>query len=116
GLFQGDKQITQRNWDPFPIAPESIDALVLTHAHIDHTGYIPFLVKSGFKGKIYCSKAISELCAILLVDSGALQEEDAKRRNKRRDPLLSPVLPLYTKVDAQNSLKFFQPVDYDTVF
>ncbi len=116
GLFQGERELTQRNWDPFPIAPESIDALVLTHAHIDHTGYIPLLIKNGFKGKIYCSKATYELCAILLVDSGSLQQEEAKHRNKRRDPQSPQVVPLYTKLDAEYSLKFFQPVDYDTIF
>lgn len=115
GLFQGDKKITQRNWDPFPVAAESIDALVVTHAHIDHTGYIPLLIKNGFKGKIYCSKATSELCAILLIDCGSLQEDEAKRSNKRRDPQLPAAMPLYTKLDAENSLKFFQAVDYDTV-
>lgn len=114
GLFQGDREISQRNWDPFPITADNINAIVLTHAHIDHTGYIPLLVKNGFQGKIYCSKATAELCAILLVDSGNLQEEEAKMRNKRRDTL-SPVVPLYTKRDAENSLKFFQAVDYDTI-
>ncbi len=115
GLFQGDKEITQRNWDPFPLAVESIDALVLTHAHIDHTGYIPLLVKNGFKGKIYSSKGTQELCALLLIDSGYLQEEEAKHRNKRRDPQHPMVMPLYTKLDAEHSLKFFQAVDYDAV-
>lgn len=115
GLFQGDRQITQRNWDRFPIAVESIDALVLTHAHIDHTGYIPLLVKNGFKGKIYCSKATYELCAILLPDSGSLQEEEAKHAHKRCDPHYPPMMPLYTKLDAQYSLKFFQTVEYDAL-
>jgi metallo-beta-lactamase family protein len=115
GLFQGTKEITQRNWDPFPVAAESIDALVLTHAHIDHTGYIPLLIKNGFKGKIYCSRATSELCAILLIDSGSLQEDEAKHSNKRRDLQYPAVMPLYTKLDAENSLKFFKAVDYDTV-
>ncbi|MBY0109491.1 MAG: MBL fold metallo-hydrolase [Candidatus Babeliaceae bacterium] len=116
GLFQGERQVTQRNWDPFPLAAASIDAIVLTHAHIDHTGYIPYLVKNGFKGKIYCSKATYELTAILLMDSGSLQEDEARHRNKKADPAHQPVLPLYTKADALNSLKFFQPVDYDAVF
>lgn len=114
GLFQGDKQISQRNWDPFPLAAASIDAIILTHAHIDHTGYIPFLVKNGFKGKIYCSEATSELCAILLPDCGSLQEDEAQHSSKRH-PQLPAVMPLYTKRDAENSLKFFQAVNYDTV-
>ncbi len=116
GLFQGDKEITQRNWSPFPIAAESISALVLTHAHMDHTGYIPLLIKNGFRGKIYCSKATYELCAILLIDSGSLQEDEARHSNERRDPQHPAVMPLYTKLDAENSLKFFQAVDYDTVW
>ncbi len=115
GLFQGDAEMTQRNWDAFPILPESIDAIVLTHAHIDHVGYIPLLIKNGFKGKIYSSKATRELCAILLIDCGNLQEEEAENSNKRRDPRDPIMKPLYTKLDAENSLKFFQSVDYDTV-
>lgn len=115
GLFQGIKEITQRNWDPLPLAPASIDALVLTHAHIDHTGYIPLLIKNGFKGKIYCSTATRELCAILLPDCGSLQEEEAKHSNDKRDPQHPAMMPLYTKLDAENSLKFFQTVDYDTI-
>ena len=88
--------------EPLAVDPSIIDAVILTHAHIDHTGYIPALVKNGFKGKIYCSKATYALCAILLVDSGTLQEEYAT--------------PLYTKNDAQYSLDFFQVVDYDKAF
>src|SRR5579863_4736573 len=69
GMFQGERSLTQRNWDPFPVDPRSIQAIVLTHAHIDHTGYIPALIKQGFTGKIYCSQATYELCALLLLDS-----------------------------------------------
>lgn len=116
GLFQGSKELTQHNWDPFPVDPKSIDALVLTHAHIDHTGYIPLLVKNGFKGKIYCTKATSQLCAILLLDCGSLQEDEAKYANEKKDSQHPMVMPLYTKLDAENSLKFFQAVDYDTAF
>ena len=86
GCFKEVIKPLKRNWDPFPINPTSIDAVVLTHAHIDHTGYIPLLVKNGFKGKIYCSQATYELCAILLIDYGNLQEEEAKRYNERKDP------------------------------
>ena len=106
GLFQGERSIAQRNWDPFPIKPSSIDAIVLTHAHIDHTGYIPVLIKNGFKGKIYCSKGTYDLCTLLLIDSGNLQEEEAARNNRK---------PLYTARDAQDSLHFFQVVDDNTV-
>jgi len=119
GLFQGERQLAARNWEPFPIAPSTIDAIVLTHAHIDHTGYIPALIKNGFKGKIYCSKATYELCAILLPDSGSLQEDDAKHTNKinqKKDPQHAPTLPLYTKQEAINSLQFFHAMEYDTIF
>ncbi len=114
GLFQGDKMITQRNWDPFPIAPDTVDAIVLTHGHIDHTGYIPLFIKNGFKGKIYCSKATAELCGILLIDCGSIQEDEARHHNKHHD-VQQPMLPLYTKADAVHALKYFQPVDYDTI-
>lgn len=115
GLFQGEKQLRMRNWEAFPVPPQSIDAIVLTHAHIDHTGYIPLLVKHGFRGKIYCSPATYALCAILLVDSGTLQEEDARKVNEAGYSEHSPALPLYTAEDAQESLHFFQVVDYDKI-
>ena len=99
GLFQGGKESSARNWNAFPIEPSSIDAIVLTHAHIDHTGYIPRLVKDGFKGKIYCSKATYALCSILLVDSGFIHEENARRSHD------SKAEPLYTPKHAENSLK-----------
>jgi metallo-beta-lactamase family protein len=116
GLFQGDKQTRSRNWDTFPVDAKSIQAIVLTHAHIDHTGYIPVLIKKGFKGKIYCSKATYQLCAILLVDSGNLQEEDAQRVNEAGYSEHVPALPLYTAGDAQQSLKFFQTMDFNQPF
>jgi metallo-beta-lactamase family protein len=116
GMFQGSKKSAQRNMDPFPIDPKSIDAIVLTHAHIDHTGYIPVLVKNGFKGKIYCSKGTYALCSLLLVDSGSLQEGDAKRKQDEIEDLNhAPFVPLYTARDAEHALTFFQPTDYDTV-
>lgn len=71
GLFQGYKQLRLRNWAPLPIAPRDVDAVILTHAHLDHSGYLPLLVKNGFKGTVYCSEATRDLCAILLPDSGA---------------------------------------------
>lgn len=106
--------------EPFPVDAATIQAIFLTHAHVDHTGYIPLLVKNGFKGKIYCSKATYELSAILLRDCGSIQEDEAKHRNKRAnaehpDVVQEPMLPLYTKADAENSLPFFNPVDYGTV-
>ncbi|MEQ8515684.1 MAG: MBL fold metallo-hydrolase, partial [Chromatocurvus sp.] len=77
GLFQGFKQLRLRNWAPFPIAPNRIDAVLLTHAHLDHSGYLPLLVKNGFSGPVICTEATRDLCAILLPDSGYLQEKDA---------------------------------------
>ncbi len=115
GMFQGLREITQRNAEPFPIDPKSIDAIILTHAHIDHTGYIPALIKNGFKGQIYCSKGTYALCSLLLIDSGSLQESEAKDINSRGGPDHPPAVALYTVRDAENALKFFNTVDYDTV-
>lgn len=112
GLFQGDVQLREQNWDPFPVDPHSIKSLVLTHAHIDHTGYIPAFVKKGFKGPIYCSKPTFELCKILLLDSAMIQEEDAKKQNEE-DPS-HKIFPLYTREDAEYALRFFKPIAYDT--
>lgn len=106
GLVQGH-QIKEHTQNGFPVEPQDIDAVVLTHAHIDHSGYIPSLVKKGFRGKIYCSKGTFDLCTILLVDSGLVQEEDSKE---------SGSMPLYTKHDAEYSLRFFHVVNYDTQF
>lgn len=116
GLYQGPEDIKRRNREKFPIEPSSIHAVVLTHAHLDHTGYIPALIKNGFRGKVYCSKATYALAAILLKDTGFLQEEDAKRANAYGGSDHAPVLPLYTQADAEKALTFFQAVDYDTIF
>jgi metallo-beta-lactamase family protein len=116
GLFQGGYQTTQRNRDEFPVDPPTITAVVLTHAHIDHTGYLPVLVKNGFKGKVYCSQATFELCKILLIDNGNIQEENAKRFNERKDTQTPEAQPLYTKADAEYALRYFQVMDYDTPF
>ncbi len=113
GLFQGSYKTTQRNWHEFLVNPASINAVVLTHAHIDHTGYIPLLVKNGFKGPIYCSQATFELCQILLIDNGNLQEEATKRYNERKDVNNPVEQPLYTSADAQYSLRFFHVIDYE---
>lgn len=116
GLFQGLKQLRLRNWSRFPIEPASIDTVVLTHAHIDHTGYLPLLVKNGFAGKVYCSEATRDFCRILLPDSAHLQEEDARYANKRGFSKHHPALPLYTQEDAQNALALFQTVPYEEDF
>lgn len=113
GLFQGPKEIRKRNWDDFTIDPQIIDAIILTHAHLDHIGYIPRLVKQGFSGAIYCSRATYDLAVILLKDSGKIQQEDAKRANKYGYTTHKPALPLYTMQDVDKSLALFRPVAYD---
>lgn len=113
GLFQGLKQLRLRNWASLPFKASEIKSVLLTHAHIDHTGYIPLLVKNGFRGKIYCSYGTEELCKILLPDSGYLQEEDAYFANKHRFSKHTPALPLYTRKDAEESLKYFHPIDFN---
>lgn len=112
GLFQGYKQLRLRNWAPLPVAPKDIDAVVLTHAHLDHTGYLPVLVKNGFRGAVYCSAATRDLCAILLPDSGRLQEEEAAYANRGGFSKHKPALPLYTRDDADRALAGFVPVAF----
>jgi metallo-beta-lactamase family protein len=112
GLFQGLKKNRLRNWEPFPISPAEIDRVFLTHAHIDHSGYLPRLCKEGFKGKIHCTHATHDLCEILLRDSGHLQEEDANWANKRGFSKHSPALPLYTVAEAEKALSHFEPYHY----
>lgn len=116
GLFQGHKPLRLRNWQHLPFDPASLDAVVLTHAHLDHSGYLPLLVKQGFKGKIYCSEASYDLCKILLPDSGHLQEEDAAFANRHGFSKHAPALPLYTEEDAHEALKYFAPVRFDQRF
>ncbi|MHC6052186.1 MBL fold metallo-hydrolase RNA specificity domain-containing protein [Ralstonia solanacearum] len=116
GLFQGFKQLRLRNWEPLPIAASSIDAVVLTHAHIDHSGYVPLLVRQGFRGKVYCSEATRDLCEILLPDSGRLLEEEAEYANHHGFSKHKPALPLYTREDAENCLKRFAPRPFGQEF
>ena len=116
GLFQGFKQLRLRNWAPMPVPASSIDAIVLTHAHIDHSGYLPLLVRQGFKGKVYCSEATYDLCRILLPDSGHLQEEEAEYANRKGFSKHKPALPLYTREDAERSLKQFAPRAFGTAW
>lgn len=116
GLFQGLKKLRLRNWAPFPVDPATIEAIVLTHAHIDHSGYIPALVQRGFKGKIYCTPATYSLCEILLPDSGHLHEEEARFANKYGFSKHKPALPLYTLEDAKHCLPNFVTVPNGTTF
>lgn len=110
GLFQGLKQLRLRNRQPFPVDPASIDAVLLTHAHLDHSGYLPLLVRDGFSGPIYCTPATADLCGILLPDSGYLQEEEAEFANRHGYSKHRPALPLYTQQDALRSLDFLRPI------
>src|SRR5690606_4348568 len=96
-------------WDPFPVDPASIDAVVLTHAHIDHSGYLPKLVRDGFRGRIWCTPSTAALARILLPDAAHLQEEDARFANKRRSTRHSPALPLFTQEDAARALELLHP-------
>ena len=114
GLFQGVKQNRLRNWEDPPFDPTTLNAIVLTHAHLDHSGYLPVLVKNGYNGPVYCTPATRELSEIILRDSGYLQEEDAKYRNKYKTTKHDPALPLYTRKDAEKSLKLFKPVSFET--
>jgi metallo-beta-lactamase family protein len=113
GLFQGQKEWRERNWRDTPVPAKEIDAVVLTHAHLDHSGWIPRLVKEGFRGTIYATPATVDLCAILLPDSGHLQEEDAAFYNKTKKSKHTPALPLYTFDEAQDCLKYFRPVEFE---
>ena len=110
GLFQGPKEWRERNWRDTPIPAKEIDAVILTHAHLDHCGWIPRLVKEGFRGPIYATPPTIDLCGIILPDSGHLQEEDARFYNKVKKSKHHPALPLYTFDEAQNSLQYFKPV------
>lgn len=110
GLFQGLKNLRLKNREALAFDPQSLSAVILTHAHLDHSGYIPLLVKKGFNGPIYCSDATYELCKILLPDSGYLQEEEAEYSNRRGFSKHHPARPLYTLKDANTSLTFFKPV------
>lgn len=116
GLFQGLKQLRLRNWEPPPVDPSRIDAVVLTHAHIDHSGYLPALARGGFRGPVFCTPATRDLCALLLPDSGHLQEEDAFYANRHGFSKHHPALPLYTEEDARKALRLLRTVEPGTSF
>ncbi|MDH5305756.1 MAG: MBL fold metallo-hydrolase [Myxococcales bacterium] len=112
GLYQGLKQLRLRNWKRPPLAPASLDAVILTHAHLDHSGYLPVMVREGLEAPIYATPPTRDLCRILLPDSGRIHEEDARYANEKRFSKHEPALPLYTERDAQRVLPQIQPLDY----
>ena len=113
GLFQGFKTLRLRNWAPFPVDPRTIGAVILTHAHLDHSGYLPLLVKHGFAAPVFCSQSTAEFCRILLPDSGHLQEKDAEYANRHGFSKHKPALPLYTLQDAVRALDRLEPIAFD---
>jgi metallo-beta-lactamase family protein len=115
GLFQGSKRDRRANWEPFPIDPADIDAVLVTHAHIDHSGWLPGLVRDGFRGPIYATGATCDLCEILLPDAAHLQEEQARFVNERGFGKHRPALPLYTSEDAAAAIELLERIDYATV-
>jgi metallo-beta-lactamase family protein len=114
GLFQGFKALRSRNWASFPVVPRTITAVVLSHAHLDHSGYLPALAKNGFRGPVYCSHATRDLAELVLLDSAHLMEEEARHANDNRYSRHAPALPLYTVADVQNCMKQFKPKQWDT--
>jgi len=111
GLFQGEKALRLRNWEPFPVHPESLHAVLLSHAHIDHCGYLPALVRAGFRGPVYATRGTAELARIVLPDSGRLQEEDASFANREGYSKHVPALPLYTEEDALAAAARIEPIE-----
>ena len=112
GLFQGMKNLRELNWEPLPVAPASIDAVILTHAHLDHSGYLPRLVRDGFRGRIYATAATRDVAALILKDSGYLNEKDADFLNRIGATRHKPALPLYGVKDAERALEYFTPVSF----
>lgn len=113
GLFQGLKELRLRNWQDLPFPAGSLDAVVLTHAHLDHCGYLPRLVTQGFRGRVFCTAGTRDLCRIVLPDSGRIQEEDAANANRHGFSKHAPALPLYTEADAFRAVSLLQPVGYE---
>jgi metallo-beta-lactamase family protein len=116
GLFQGFKQLRLRNWTQFPVSPRRVDSVVLSHAHLDHSGYLPALVRDGFRGPIYATQATIDLCEILLKDSAHLQEEEARFANRHGFSKHETAEPLYTVADAERALRQFREVPFEREF
>jgi metallo-beta-lactamase family protein len=116
GLFQGLKALRLRNWEPFPVPPQSIHSVVLTHAHLDHVGYLPRLVTQGFRGRVFCTAGTVDLCRLVLPDAGRIQEEDARQANRHHYTKHHPALPLFTEADASSALTRLQPLSYHQHF
>jgi metallo-beta-lactamase family protein len=116
GLFQGYKQLRLRNWRPLPVVPDQIHAVILTHAHLDHSGYLPLLAREGFRGRVYATPGTRDLCGILLPDSGHIQEEDAAFANRHGFSKHAPALPLYTRRDALDCLPLIHTVPFSQIF
>src|SRR5688572_22207363 len=112
GLFQGAKELRLRNWQEFPVAADTINAVVLTHAHLDHVGYLPRLVMQGYRGRVFCTGGTADLCRLVLPDSARIQEEDARQANKQGYTRHAPALPLYGESDALRALTHLQAVPY----
>ena len=113
GLFQGFKPLRLKNWDRFPVEPSSLASVILTHAHLDHSGYLPLLVKNGYRGQVFCSHSTVDLCEILLTDAGHLQEKDADFANRHGFSKHKPALPLYTEQDARNALSHLKIIAFE---
>src|SRR4029079_9116893 len=113
GLFQGLKELRLRNWQDLPVPASSIEAIVLTHAHLDHCGYLPRLVAQGFRGRVFCTQGTQDLCKIVLPDAGRLQAEDAEQAHRHNYTKHAPALPLYREVDAFRAVSQLQPIGYD---
>lgn len=114
GLFQGPRELRELNWQDFPVQPSSIEAVILTHAHLDHSGYLPRLVKHGFSGPIYSTAATHDVARLILLDSARLQEKDAEFANRHGFSRHKPALPLYTTADAESALSLFQVTEFGT--
>ena len=113
GLFQGLKELRLRNWDEFPVPPGTLDAVVLTHAHLDHVGYLPRLIAQGYRGRVFCTPGTKDLCQLVLPDAGRIQEEDARQANKHGYSKHQPALPLFSESDALRALTHLQPLGYE---